>query len=51
MYDVIVYRPGSELSSSADSNEFLVEVDTRFVNEAMRLLKMLKVKKKVFEDS
>jgi folate-binding Fe-S cluster repair protein YgfZ len=43
MYDVIVYRP----EISVDSNEFLVELDFRFVNDAMKLFKMLKVKKKV----
>jgi hypothetical protein len=43
MYDVIVYRP----EFSADAKEFLVEVDSRLVNDAMKLFKMLKVKKKV----
>ena len=41
MYDVIIYQ------NKTDRDEYLIEFDTRFVNDAMRLLKMLKVKKKV----
>lgn len=45
MYDVLVYCLNTGESSSK-SAEYLVELDSRFVNEALRLFKVFKLKKK-----
>lgn len=44
MYDVLVYL------KEANDHEYLVELDTRFTQDALKLFKMLKVKKKVLID-
>jgi folate-binding Fe-S cluster repair protein YgfZ len=47
MYDTIIYKNQNSTNDQINESEYFLEIDSRFVQDALRLFKMLKVKKKV----